>query len=44
MTRIAILDSTGSVGTQALEVVAEHADFFAVVGLIFRTTTFPQDR
>ena len=30
MKRIAILGSTGSVGTQALEVVAEHADLFEV--------------
>jgi 1-deoxy-D-xylulose-5-phosphate reductoisomerase len=28
--RIAILGSTGSIGTQALEVVAAHADFFEV--------------
>src|SRR4051812_41659011 len=30
MKRLAILGSTGSVGTQALEVVAEHPDLFVV--------------
>jgi 1-deoxy-D-xylulose-5-phosphate reductoisomerase len=30
---VAILGSTGSIGTQALEVVAEHPDDFRVVGL-----------
>lgn len=30
---VALLGSTGSIGTQALEVVAQHADRFAVVGL-----------
>jgi 1-deoxy-D-xylulose-5-phosphate reductoisomerase len=33
MKRIVILGSTGSVGTQALEVVAAHPDRFEVVGL-----------
>ncbi|HAG07436.1 MAG TPA: 1-deoxy-D-xylulose-5-phosphate reductoisomerase [Peptococcaceae bacterium] len=33
MKRIAILGSTGSIGRQALEVVAAHPDKFAVVGL-----------
>ncbi|KXT57730.1 MULTISPECIES: 1-deoxy-D-xylulose-5-phosphate reductoisomerase [Gordonia] len=32
-TRVLILGSTGSIGTQALEVVAEHPDRFQVVGL-----------
>ncbi|ALG84544.1 1-deoxy-D-xylulose 5-phosphate reductoisomerase [Gordonia phthalatica] len=32
-TRVLILGSTGSIGTQALEVVAEHPDLFRVVGL-----------
>ncbi|MGB3303845.1 1-deoxy-D-xylulose-5-phosphate reductoisomerase [Gordonia sp. (in: high G+C Gram-positive bacteria)] len=32
-TRVLILGSTGSIGTQALEVVAEHPDLFEVVGL-----------
>ncbi|MBM7367593.1 1-deoxy-D-xylulose-5-phosphate reductoisomerase [Gordonia hydrophobica] len=32
-TRVLILGSTGSIGTQALEVVAEHPDLFQVVGL-----------
>ncbi len=31
--RVAILGSTGSIGTQALEVIAAHPDRFAVVGL-----------
>lgn len=31
--RVAILGSTGSIGTQALEVIARHADRFEVVGL-----------
>ncbi len=31
--RVAILGSTGSIGTQALEVIAQHADRFEVVGL-----------
>ena len=30
---IAILGSTGSIGTQALEVISEHSDFFDVVVL-----------
>jgi 1-deoxy-D-xylulose-5-phosphate reductoisomerase len=30
---VVILGSTGSIGTQALEVVAEHSDMFRVVGL-----------
>ncbi len=33
MTGIAILGSTGSIGTQTLEVVAEHPDRFEVLGL-----------
>ena len=33
MKRIAILGSTGSIGRQALEVIARHSDRFAVVGL-----------
>ncbi|MGB6246143.1 1-deoxy-D-xylulose-5-phosphate reductoisomerase [Gordonia sp. (in: high G+C Gram-positive bacteria)] len=32
-TRVLILGSTGSIGTQALEVIAEHPDRFRVVGL-----------
>ena len=32
-TRVAILGSTGSVGTQALDVIAQHPDRFTVVGL-----------
>ncbi|MGB3707476.1 1-deoxy-D-xylulose-5-phosphate reductoisomerase [Gordonia sp. (in: high G+C Gram-positive bacteria)] len=32
-TRVLILGSTGSIGTQALEVVAEHPDLFEVAGL-----------
>ncbi|GED97635.1 1-deoxy-D-xylulose-5-phosphate reductoisomerase [Gordonia crocea] len=32
-TRVLILGSTGSIGTQALEVIAEHPDRFTVVGL-----------
>ncbi|MHB8147560.1 MAG: 1-deoxy-D-xylulose-5-phosphate reductoisomerase [Vulcanimicrobiaceae bacterium] len=31
--KVAILGSTGSIGTQALEVIAAHADRFEVVGL-----------
>jgi 1-deoxy-D-xylulose-5-phosphate reductoisomerase len=31
--RVAILGSTGSIGTQALDVIAHHADEFEVVGL-----------
>jgi 1-deoxy-D-xylulose-5-phosphate reductoisomerase len=31
--RVAILGSTGSIGTQALDVIARHADAFEVVGL-----------
>ena len=31
--RLAILGSTGSIGTQALDVAARHADRFAVVAL-----------
>jgi 1-deoxy-D-xylulose-5-phosphate reductoisomerase len=31
--RVAILGSTGSIGTQALDVIARHPDRFAVVGL-----------
>ncbi|HEX8807284.1 MAG TPA: 1-deoxy-D-xylulose-5-phosphate reductoisomerase [Candidatus Aquilonibacter sp.] len=31
--RVAILGSTGSIGTQALDVIATHPDRFAVVGL-----------
>ncbi|MGP3535286.1 1-deoxy-D-xylulose-5-phosphate reductoisomerase [Microbacterium sp. RD1] len=33
MRRVVILGSTGSIGTQALDVVAAHRDRFAVVGL-----------
>jgi 1-deoxy-D-xylulose-5-phosphate reductoisomerase len=33
MKRIAILGSTGSIGTQALDVIARHAERFEVVGL-----------
>ncbi|MFC0315167.1 1-deoxy-D-xylulose-5-phosphate reductoisomerase [Gordonia phosphorivorans] len=32
-TRVLILGSTGSIGTQAMEVIAEHPDRFEVVGL-----------
>lgn len=32
-TRVLILGSTGSIGVQALEVIAEHPDLFEVVGL-----------
>ncbi|QKT07062.1 1-deoxy-D-xylulose-5-phosphate reductoisomerase [Gordonia sp. X0973] len=32
-TRVLLLGSTGSIGTQALEVIAEHPDRFTVVGL-----------
>ena len=32
-TRVLILGSTGSIGTQALEVIAENPDRFEVVGL-----------
>ena len=31
--QLAILDSTGSIGTQALEVVSEHPDCFEVYAL-----------
>src|SRR5450755_36829 len=31
--RVAILGSTGSIGTQALDVIAQHSDRFEVVGL-----------
>ncbi|HEX9713690.1 MAG TPA: 1-deoxy-D-xylulose-5-phosphate reductoisomerase [Actinomycetota bacterium] len=34
MRRIAILGSTGSIGTQALDVVRKHPDRFRVVGLV----------
>src|SRR4028119_1605404 len=30
---VVVLGSTGSVGTQALEVIAQHPDLFRVVGL-----------
>ncbi len=33
MKRVAILGSTGSIGTQALDVIARHPDRFEVVGL-----------
>lgn len=33
MKKVAILGSTGSIGTQALEVIAKHPDRFQVVGL-----------
>jgi len=33
MRRIIILGSTGSIGTQALDLIAEHPDLFQVVGL-----------
>lgn len=33
MRRLAILGSTGSIGTQALEVVSEHADMFEIYAL-----------
>ena len=33
MRRVIILGSTGSIGTQALDVVAAHPDRFRVVGL-----------
>lgn len=33
MRRVAILGSTGSIGTQALDVIARHSDRFSVVGL-----------
>ena len=31
--QLAILGSTGSIGTQALQVVAEHADLFEIYAL-----------
>ena len=31
--QLAILGSTGSIGTQALEVISEHADLFEVYAL-----------
>ena len=31
--RVAILGSTGSIGTQALDVIGQHPQEFAVVGL-----------
>ena len=34
MKKIVILGSTGSIGTQALDIVARHPDRFAVVGLV----------
>ncbi|GFZ81561.1 1-deoxy-D-xylulose-5-phosphate reductoisomerase [Nesterenkonia alkaliphila] len=37
--RIAILGSTGSVGTQALEIIAEHPERFAAVSLSAGTNT-----
>jgi 1-deoxy-D-xylulose-5-phosphate reductoisomerase len=33
MKRLAILGSTGSIGTSALDVIAAHADRLAIVGL-----------
>ncbi|MDQ2857792.1 MAG: 1-deoxy-D-xylulose-5-phosphate reductoisomerase, partial [Candidatus Eremiobacteraeota bacterium] len=33
MTKVAILGSTGSIGTQTLDVVARHADRFAITAL-----------
>ena len=33
MRKVLILGSTGSIGTQALEVIAQHPDRFDVVGL-----------
>src|SRR5689334_22789287 len=33
MRRIAILGSTGSIGTQALDVIAHHREYFDVVAL-----------
>lgn len=39
MRRVIVLGSTGSIGTQALEVIAQHPDQFAVVGLAAGTNT-----
>ncbi|HPJ02653.1 MAG TPA: 1-deoxy-D-xylulose-5-phosphate reductoisomerase [Candidatus Limiplasma sp.] len=39
MKRLAILGSTGSIGTQALEVVALHRDRFAVAALVARSSS-----
>jgi 1-deoxy-D-xylulose-5-phosphate reductoisomerase len=36
--RIALLGSTGSIGTQALEVLALHADRFQVSALVARSS------
>jgi len=33
MRRVIILGSTGSIGTQALEIIAQHPEEFQVVGL-----------
>ena len=33
MRRVIVLGSTGSIGTQALEVIAQHPELFEVVGL-----------
>ncbi len=47
MKRIALLGSTGSIGTQALEVIALHADRFSVAALVAKSskeTLFKQVR
>ena len=39
MRKIALLGSTGSIGTQALDVAARHADRFQIVALTANTNT-----
>src|SRR3954449_10460651 len=43
--RVAVLGSTGSIGTQALDVLAAHPDAFEVVALVAgRNRTLPQEQ
>ena len=39
MRRIAILGSTGSIGTQALDVAARHSDRFQVTALVAHSSS-----
>ena len=41
MKKIAILGSTGSIGTQTLEVVREHSDELSVIILCFLNIVLP---
>ena len=39
MRKLAILGSTGSIGTQALDVAARHSDRFAVTALVAHSSS-----